>query len=72
METRKVAQAGMNIFQCPERKCEGTGFVPVTLRELARIRTLVVEKKERVECTCGHFNTVFLRCGHTYTISGRK
>lgn len=68
METRAVAQAGMNTLGCPERGCEGTGFVPVTLRELARIRTLGTEKKERAEFNCGHFHTVVLRCGRTYTL----
>lgn len=71
MEIRKVAQPAMNIFGCPEKKCEGTGFVPVTLNELARIRTRVAEKKVRTEFTCGHFHTVFLRCGHTYTLQDR-
>ena len=72
MEKRAIAQAGMNVFSCPEKKCEGTGFVPVTLSKLARVRTLLTEKRAQVKFTCGHSCTIFLRCGHTHIISGRR
>lgn len=71
MEKRAIAQAGMNVFSCPERKCEGTGFVPVTLKELAKIRTLLTEKRAQVRFTCKHSHTVILRCGHMHTLRDR-
>lgn len=81
MRIRSRAQAAMNVFQCPivtgERKnrytgrpekvrCEGTGFVPVTLRLLAKIRTLGSKKFDATKFTCVHYHDVTL---DTYTSS---
>ena len=71
MKLTKKAQAGMNVFQCTNKKCEGTGFVPVTLRKSAEIRTLGTEREEHSKFTCGHFHSVILRCGHMHSISRR-
>lgn len=75
MNTKTKAQAGINLFGCRiqqgtsrdkytgkprKRMCEGLGSIPITLEQLADIRTNGEQRFADVEFSCGHKHTLVL------------
>lgn len=75
MKKKSKARAGMNTFQCPvvvgERRnkytgrvekvhCAGTGFLPIPLTLLAKIRTFGSRIFRNVQFTCKYHHDITL------------